>query len=69
MFFFQNQDRKKAMMKAAEIHQKGYRDAMSGHGIDRHLFCLYVVSKYLGEESPFLTEGLGVPWRLTTSQV
>jgi len=29
---------------------------MTGAGIDRHLFCLYVVSKYLGVESPFLKE-------------
>lgn len=29
---------------------------MTGHGIDRHLFCLYVVSKYLGEDSSFLKE-------------
>ena len=61
-------ERIKLMMGAAEVHQKGYRDAMSGHGIDRHLFCLYVVSKYLGEDSPFLTEVLSEPWRLSTSQ-
>jgi hypothetical protein len=41
---------------AAEKHQNLYRLAMTGSGIDRHLFCLYVVSKYLGVESPFLTE-------------
>lgn len=29
---------------------------MTGSGIDRHLFCLYVVSKYLAVESPFLKE-------------
>ncbi len=45
-----------------------YRDAMTGKGIDRHLFCLYVMSKYLGVESPFLGEVLGEPWRLSTSQ-
>uniref|UniRef100_A0A6Q2YFM9 carnitine O-palmitoyltransferase n=1 Tax=Esox lucius TaxID=8010 RepID=A0A6Q2YFM9_ESOLU len=33
-----------------------------------HLFCLYVVSKYLGVESPFLNEVLSEPWRLSTSQ-
>uniref|UniRef100_A0A672KWQ9 carnitine O-palmitoyltransferase n=1 Tax=Sinocyclocheilus grahami TaxID=75366 RepID=A0A672KWQ9_SINGR len=33
-----------------------------------HLFCLYVVSKYLGVESPFLKEVLSEPWRLSTSQ-
>ena len=27
---------------------------MLGKGIDRHLFCLYVVSKYLEVDSPFL---------------
>lgn len=37
-----------------------YRLAMIGEGIDRHLFCLYVVSKYLGEDSPFLKEVRGV---------
>ena len=58
------------MLKAAtERHQKGYKDAMTGKGIDRHLFCLYVVSKYLGLESPFLQKVLSEPWRLSTSQV
>lgn len=41
---------------------------MTGGGIDRHLFCLYIVSKYLGEESPFLKEVLSDTWRLSTSQ-
>lgn len=41
---------------ASEKHQNLYRLAMTGGGIDRHLFCLYVVSKYLGVESPFLKE-------------
>ncbi|XP_037306572.2 carnitine O-palmitoyltransferase 1, liver isoform isoform X1 [Pungitius pungitius] len=53
---------------AAEKHQNLYRLAMTGEGIDRHLFCLYVVSKYLGEDSPFLKEVLSDPWRLSTSQ-
>lgn len=39
---------------ASEKHQNLYRMAMTGAGIDRHLFCLYVVSKYLGVDSPFL---------------
>ncbi|XP_013401422.1 carnitine O-palmitoyltransferase 1, liver isoform [Lingula anatina] len=54
--------------KASETHQESYRLAMTGNGIDRHLFCLYVVSKYLEIESPFLKEVLGEPWRLSTSQ-
>ncbi|KAL4617836.1 carnitine O-palmitoyltransferase 1, liver isoform-like isoform X1 [Arapaima gigas] len=53
---------------ACEKHQHLYRLAMTGSGIDRHLFCLYVVSKYLGVESPFLKEVLSEPWRLSTSQ-
>ncbi|XP_028331522.1 carnitine O-palmitoyltransferase 1, liver isoform isoform X2 [Gouania willdenowi] len=53
---------------ASEKHQLLYRCAMTGAGIDRHLFCLYVVSKYLGLESPFLKEVLSEPWRLSTSQ-
>ncbi|XP_056595433.1 carnitine O-palmitoyltransferase 1, liver isoform isoform X2 [Triplophysa dalaica] len=53
---------------AAEKHQDMYRLAMTGSGIDRHLFCLYLVSKYLGEDSAFLKEVLSEPWRLSTSQ-
>lgn len=41
---------------ASEKHQRLCRMANTGAGIDRHLFCLYVVSKYLGVESPFLKE-------------
>ena len=57
------------MKKASDRHQMAYRDAMTGKGIDRHMFCLYVVSKYLEIDSPFLTEVLSEPWRLSTSQV
>nr|KAG5686967.1 hypothetical protein BaRGS_022968 [Batillaria attramentaria] len=56
------------MRQAAATHQNLYRDAMTGKGIDRHLFCLYVVSKYVGQDSPFLAEVLSEPWRLSTSQ-
>ena len=65
----QREDKIKKLKIAAERHQMGYRDAMTGAGIDRHLFCLYVVSKYLELENPFLTEVLSEPWRLSTSQV
>jgi len=57
------------LKEAVEVHQNGYRLAMTGGGIDRHLFCLYVVSRYLGIDSPFLKEVLSEPWRLSTSQV
>lgn len=59
----QTEERLKLLKKAAEKHQSMYRLAMTGGGIDRHLFCLYVVSKYLGEDSAFLKEvrrGAGV---------
>ncbi|KAK2713952.1 hypothetical protein QYM36_009742 [Artemia franciscana] len=39
---------------ACQVHQRGYQDAMCGKGIDRHLFCLYVITKYLEVDSPFL---------------
>ena len=51
-----------------ERHALGYKLAMTGKGIDRHLFCLYVMSKYLKIESPFLDKVLSEPWRLSTSQ-
>ncbi|XP_029438980.1 LOW QUALITY PROTEIN: carnitine O-palmitoyltransferase 1, liver isoform [Rhinatrema bivittatum] len=63
-----NEQRLKLFKVAANKHQHMYRLAMSGVGIDRHLFCLYVVSKYLGVDSPFLKEVLSEPWRLSTSQ-
>ncbi|XP_067674607.1 carnitine O-palmitoyltransferase 1, liver isoform-like isoform X2 [Haliotis asinina] len=63
-----NAGRIKLLKGAAEVHQHAYRECMTGLGIDRHLFCLYVVSKYLGVDSPFLAEVLSEPWRLSTSQ-
>lgn len=62
------EERLKLLKVAAENHQNLYRLAMTGQGIDRHLFCMYVISKYLGEDSPFLKEVLSEPWRLSTSQ-
>lgn len=59
----QREERLKLLKQAAEKHQNMYRLAMTGQGIDRHLFCLYVVSKYLGEDSAFLKE----VWRVVAS--
>ncbi|XP_074832845.1 carnitine O-palmitoyltransferase 1, muscle isoform isoform X2 [Carettochelys insculpta] len=61
-------ERLKLFRAASEKHQLMCRLAMTGAGIDRHLFCLYVVSQYLGVESPFLAQVLAEPWRLSTSQ-
>ncbi|KFV66414.1 Carnitine O-palmitoyltransferase 1, liver isoform, partial [Dryobates pubescens] len=63
-----NETKLKLFHLAAAKHQHLYRLAMTGAGIDRHLFCLYVVSKYLAVDSPFLKEVLSEPWRLSTSQ-
>ena len=56
------------LKQACEQHTKLTQEAMTGQGIDRHLFCLYVISKYLEIDSPFLTKVLSEPWRLSTSQ-
>lgn len=61
-------ERVRLLQVACKLHQAGYLEAMCGAGIDRHLFCLYVVSKYLKIESPFLKDVIGEPWRLSTSQ-
>ncbi|TGZ63404.1 hypothetical protein CRM22_006939 [Opisthorchis felineus] len=61
-------ERLSKLRAACDYHQSLYRDAMTGKGVDRHLFCLYVVSRHLGIESPFLQEVLAQPWRLSTSQ-
>ena len=64
-----NEKRLELFKKACEYHVLQYRNAMTGKGVDRHIFCLYVVSKYLELDTPFLTEVLSEPWRLSTSQV
>ncbi|RLN90261.1 hypothetical protein BBJ28_00016867 [Nothophytophthora sp. Chile5] len=58
----------KLLQNACEVHQDSYRNAMSGKGIDRHLFTLYCVSVGFNMESPFLKNALSRPWRLSTSQ-
>lgn len=50
------EDRIALLKHACQRHQIGYQNAMCGKGIDRHLFCLYVISKYLEIDSPFLKE-------------
>jgi carnitine O-palmitoyltransferase 1 len=59
-------DKLKALQVAAQRHVKGYTDAMSGKGIDRHLFALYVVSVGKSVDSAFLKKALSVPWKLST---
>lgn len=63
-----SEERIALLNKACDKHQNNYRDAMVGMGVDRHLFCLYVVSRYLEVDAPYLKEILSEPWRLSTSQ-
>ncbi len=53
--FFQHKERIDLLQESSLNHQRLYQEAMTGQGVDRHLFCLYVVSKYLEIDSPFLT--------------
>ncbi|XP_022689348.1 carnitine O-palmitoyltransferase 1, muscle isoform-like [Varroa jacobsoni] len=63
-----NEEKRAILRVACEEHVRAYQRAMRGEGIDRHLFCLYLTSKYLELESPFLREVLAESWRLSTSQ-
>merc|ERR1719402_2025170 len=62
------EQRREALTKAADTHVRLCREAMTGDGVDRHLFCLYVVSQYLKVKVPFLDTVLSEPWTLSTSQ-
>lgn len=48
---------RRAMFRlAVEKHQALLKAAMSGQGVDRHLFALYIVSQFLHLQSPFLDQ-------------
>ncbi|KAL6741148.1 hypothetical protein Aduo_014430 [Ancylostoma duodenale] len=63
-----DQTRMKLLRRACDRHQAYYRNAMAGHGVDRHLFAMYVVSKYYGMSSPFLDNVFSMNYALSTSQ-
>lgn len=63
-----NEERLALLKKASEVHQRAYKECMCGKGIDRHIFALYLVSRYLEIESPFLHSVIHEPWMLSTSQ-
>jgi len=54
--------------KANDTHAVLSRGALTGDGIDRHLFALYVVARGSRIHSPFLDYLQAVPWRLSTAQ-
>uniref|UniRef100_A0A8C5K5M6 Palmitoyl thioesterase CPT1C n=1 Tax=Jaculus jaculus TaxID=51337 RepID=A0A8C5K5M6_JACJA len=55
--------------EAVDKHQGLLKAAMSGQGVDRHLFALYIVSRFLHMQSPFLTQVHSERWQLSTSQI
>ncbi|XP_061028585.1 carnitine O-palmitoyltransferase 1, brain isoform isoform X4 [Eubalaena glacialis] len=54
---------------AVDKHQALLKAAMSGQGVDRHLFALYIVSQFLHLQSPFLDQVRSEQWQLATSQI
>nr|CAD2169758.1 unnamed protein product [Meloidogyne enterolobii] len=62
------EERLRLLRVAADRHQQLYRDAMCGKGIDRHLFALYVVMRYLEESSPLFDKIFPPQYLLSTSQ-
>ncbi|EFO22446.2 hypothetical protein LOAG_06041 [Loa loa] len=63
-----HQERLRLLHAACRYHQTMYRDAMCGKGIDRHLFALYIVMRYLKFQSPFLERIFPPTFLLSTSQ-
>ncbi|KAI6223623.1 Carn-acyltransf domain-containing protein [Aphelenchoides fujianensis] len=56
------------LQAACKTHQERSRRAMTGQGVDRHLFVLYVISKGMGIENAFLDDYIGREWTLSTTQ-
>ncbi|XP_020015570.2 palmitoyl thioesterase CPT1C isoform X1 [Castor canadensis] len=54
---------------AVDKHQALLKAAMSGQGVDRHLFALYIASRFLHVQSPFLAQVHSEQWQLSTSQI
>lgn len=64
-----SKEEKRALLnKAGDKHVNAFKDSMTGKGIDRHLFALYVMSLWKGLDCKFLKEVLSAPWVLSTSQ-
>eukprot|EP00744_Colponema_vietnamica_P004683 GILI01006949.1.p1 GENE.GILI01006949.1~~GILI01006949.1.p1 ORF type:complete len:839 (+),score=188.28 GILI01006949.1:215-2518(+) len=63
------EERGKLLRAACDKHSVNTNLAMTGKGVDRHLFALYVVSVGTNTDSPFLTQVMKRGWKLSTSQV
>ncbi|XP_040313708.1 palmitoyl thioesterase CPT1C isoform X2 [Herpailurus yagouaroundi] len=66
---FREPQRRAMFRLAVEKHQALLKAAMSGQGVDRHLFALYIVSQFLHLQSPFLDQVHSEQWQLATSQI
>lgn len=62
-------NRAQFLRAACERHSANTTLAMTGRGVDRHLFALYVVSVGTSIDSPFLQQAMKRGWKLSTSQV
>ena len=62
------EERWAALQLAVTNHVVAAKDAMTGKGMDRHLFALYVVASGMNVESEFLKAAISQPWILSTSQ-
>ncbi|KAI6237254.1 Cpt-6 [Aphelenchoides besseyi] len=56
------------LRNACTSHAHRNKLCMTGQGVDRHLFVLFVLSKGLGIESPLLNHYAAQKWLLSTSQ-
>jgi hypothetical protein len=63
------QEKAECIRRACAKHTNTTIMAMTGRGVDRHLFGLYVVAVGTGTDSPFLRRAMGRGWKLSTSQV
>ncbi|KAK0427127.1 hypothetical protein QR680_010075 [Steinernema hermaphroditum] len=61
-------ERLRLLRKACESHVLRNKECMTGKGVDRHLFVLYVLSKGTNTSSDFLDYYINQPWILSTSQ-
>jgi len=61
----------RSLQVACAAHRRNYIESLSGNGVDRHLFALYIASRTMrpDEEPPtLLKHALGQQFRLSTSQ-
>uniref|UniRef100_A0A1I8EY61 Carn_acyltransf domain-containing protein n=2 Tax=Wuchereria bancrofti TaxID=6293 RepID=A0A1I8EY61_WUCBA len=63
-----SEERLKLLKKAVKAHVFHSKECLTGSGVDRHLFVLYILSKMTGINSPLLDYYITQPWELSTSQ-